>query len=85
MATEPRYWFPAKRYGWGWGLPSAWQGWVVLLSFVVLLLFGLFMFPPDKQPGAFLALVVVSCVLLVAICWLKGEPPRWRWGGDKQP
>ena len=18
--------FPAKRYGWGWGLPSAWQG-----------------------------------------------------------
>jgi len=21
MQTEPEYWFPAKRYGWGWGIP----------------------------------------------------------------
>jgi hypothetical protein len=82
MTTEPRYWFRAKRYGWGWGLPSAWQGWVVLLSFVVLLVLGFFLFPPDDEPGTYLALVVVLSVLLVAICWLKGEPPRWRWGGD---
>lgn len=27
---QASYWFPAKRYGWGWGLPSSWQGWVVL-------------------------------------------------------
>jgi hypothetical protein len=20
--------------------------------------------------------------VLVAVCWWKGEPPRWRWGGD---
>ena len=26
-------WFPAKRYGYGWGLPSRWQGWVVMLVF----------------------------------------------------
>lgn len=25
-----KIWFPAKRYGWGWGLPVTWQGWVVL-------------------------------------------------------
>jgi len=24
----------------------------------------------------------VLSLLLVGICWLKGEPPRWRWGGD---
>lgn len=30
-ARNRKYWFPAKRFGWGWGLPSAWQGWVVLL------------------------------------------------------
>jgi hypothetical protein len=23
-----KIWFPAKRYGWGWGLPCCWQGWV---------------------------------------------------------
>jgi hypothetical protein len=27
-----RYWFPAKRYGWGWGLPVTWQGWAVLAA-----------------------------------------------------
>ena len=29
-----RYWFPAKRYGWGWGPPATWQGWAVLAAFV---------------------------------------------------
>ncbi len=28
MSRQP-YWFPAKTYGWGWGLPVTWQGWVV--------------------------------------------------------
>jgi hypothetical protein len=27
--NEKTVWFIAKRYGWGWGLPCAWQGWVV--------------------------------------------------------
>ena len=30
MSNNKQYWFRAKRYGWGWGLPIAWQGWVVL-------------------------------------------------------
>jgi hypothetical protein len=33
-------WFPAKRYGWGWGLPVAWQGWVVLLAWLALFVGG---------------------------------------------
>ncbi len=28
---QHRYWFRSKRYGYGYGLPIAWQGWVVLL------------------------------------------------------
>lgn len=24
MDEFPHYWFPAKHYGWGWGLPTAW-------------------------------------------------------------
>lgn len=35
--TPPKYWFPAKQYGWGWGLPNAWQGWAVLAGFGLLL------------------------------------------------
>jgi drug/metabolite transporter (DMT)-like permease len=82
--TDPRYWFPAKRYGWGWGLPATWQGWAVLIAFVGLVAGGAFLLPPRKVLAAFLAYVAVLVVALVAVCWLKGEPPRWRWGeGDR--
>jgi hypothetical protein len=82
MQTEHKFWFPAKRYGWGWGLPGCWQGWLVFAAFVGLLVVGAFVFPPGTEPGLFLAYVFVLCALLVAVCWLKGEPPRWRWGDD---
>ncbi len=32
MSVEKKYWFPAKRYGWGWGIPNVWQGWLVLFG-----------------------------------------------------
>ena len=84
MPSAKKYWFPAKRYGWGWGWPSSWQGWVVLCTFIALVALGSFVFPPDKQLGLYLAYVGALSVLLIAICWLKGEPPRWRWGGDER-
>jgi hypothetical protein len=55
---------------------------MVLVAFVVLLVLGSIIFPPHKQIGSYLAYVAVLGVLLTGICWLKGEPPRWRWGGD---
>lgn len=79
-----RYWFPAKRYGWGWGLPSTWEGWAVLAAFIALIVLDTLLFPPRKVLGAYIAGVVGLSVLLVAVCWLKGEPPRWRWGDDDQ-
>ena len=36
-----KIWFPAKCYGLGWGLPVAWQGWVVLVGYLILLLAGM--------------------------------------------
>ena len=81
MSSEKKYWFPAKRYGWGWGIPSSWQGWVVLCAFVALLALGALVVPPDRQPGWYLGFVGVCSVVLIAVCWLKGESPRWRWGG----
>jgi hypothetical protein len=82
MSDRPTYWFPAKRYGWGWGLPSSWQGWLVLAAFAALSAAGFFVFPPKEKPGALFAYVVAFIGLLIAICWLKGAPPRWRWGKD---
>jgi hypothetical protein len=74
------YWFPAKRYGWGWGPPSAWQGWVVLFGYVVLVLGGIPLVQASSGSGAYLAYVLGLTAALIAVCWFKGEPPRWRWG-----
>jgi hypothetical protein len=82
MQAEPEYWFPAKRYGWGWSLPNTWQGWAVLAAFVGLLVVGSVVLPPAKHFGLFLAYVAMLCALLIGVCWLKGEPAGWRWGGD---
>jgi hypothetical protein len=80
MPDEPTYWFPAKRYGWGWGLPLTWQGWVVLAAFVVLIALGVVFLLPWAGLLFLYAYVAVLIVALVAVCWWKGEPPRWRWG-----
>jgi hypothetical protein len=83
MRPEHKYWFPAKRYGWGWGVPRAWQGWLILAGFAGLAVAGSFLFSPGKEPGRYLVYIAVLCGLLIGVCWLKGEPPRWRWGNDE--
>ncbi|WP_233856376.1 hypothetical protein [Paraburkholderia sp. HD33-4] len=82
MSPLHEYWFPAKRYGWGWGFPVRWQGWVTLLAYFVLLGAVVFLFQPVGHPLTFALLVALLTAALVAVCWLKGEPPRWRWGKD---
>jgi len=79
-AAESKYWFPAKRYGWGWGPPRTWQGWLVLLGFFALLVAGAFVFLPKLQTGYFLVYTMVLVAGLIAVCYVTGEPPKWRWG-----
>ena len=80
MSAEEKYWFPAKRYGWGWGAPTRWQGWAVVALFLGLLAAGAFIFPPQFERASYIAYDLVLFALLIGVCWLKGEPPRWRWG-----
>jgi hypothetical protein len=82
MTTEKKIWFRAKRYGWGWGMPTCWQGWAVLIVYGALLAGGVHFFLEHQNGPYFAAYVGVISAGLVAICWFKGEPPRWRWGRD---
>ena len=81
-ATGCEYWFPAKRYGWGWGFPITWQGLLVFAGYTLLLVVGAFELPPKGMLAAYLIYVTVLSLALLCVCWLKGEPPRWRWGAD---
>ena len=76
--TRP-IWFAAKRYGWGWGLPVAWQGWVVLAVWLGVVVAGA-SFLAGRHWGGFAIFMALMAALLVGICYAKGESPRWRWG-----
>jgi len=74
-----RYWFPAKRYGWGWGPPATWQGWVVLITWLAVFI-PISYWLVLRSVTLFLLFEAVMIAAIIAICYAKGEPPRWRRG-----
>lgn len=80
---DKKIWFPAKKYGWGWGPPCVWQGWAVMAGFIVVLS-GTALFLMPKHPLAWGGCVVIASAINLAIVYAKGEKPHWRWGnGDR--
>jgi hypothetical protein len=83
--TNNKLWFRAKRYGWGW-YPASWEGYtvfVVLIGLMVLNFLRLNMGAPDVSNSTILTFVAEAIGLLIilyAVCYAKGEKPRWRWG-----
>jgi hypothetical protein len=78
MAAVPRYWFRAKAYGFGWGLPCTWQGWLVALVWLGAFIDGSLLLRGHGAARALFSLVMIA--LILGISYLKGEPPQWRWG-----
>jgi hypothetical protein len=80
--TKP-LWFKTKKYGWGW-TPSTWQGWLVILVYLGLVLgISWQMGSTPEMPLFFLPQTILLTALLLVICYATGEPPRWRWGDDE--
>jgi len=48
----------------------------VLVGFIALLTAASFRFPPGRNTPAFAASIIGLSVLVIAICWWKGEPPE---------
>ena len=78
--NEKKAWFPTKRYGWGWGPPCSWQGWVVLVIWAIMIFVGLLHL--KNHPVISIIYLFVLIIALLIVCLLKGEKPHWRWGKD---
>jgi hypothetical protein len=79
-----KLWFKAKRYGWGW-YPSSWEGWLVLFVYCVFLFLNFrridaFSHSASDTLRPYFIQLLFATAVLVAIAYVKGEPPRWRWG-----
>lgn len=78
MADRPE-WFAPKRYGYGAGLPIAWQGWTVLGVFMAIVT-GAGLLLKDK-PGLAATIVfpALAGLLIITARTTRGGW-RWRWG-----
>lgn len=81
------YWFKSKLYGWGW-TPATWQGWLVLVIFIVLVYFQFKNIDANSHSASdtlinFLPRAGLSILAFIIICLAKGEKSRWRWGSKK--
>ena len=77
-------WFRAMRYGWGW-VPATWQGWLTLIIYIAGMVKLYFFFDGALHelvnPLAFFIPAAFALTgILIAICYVTGEKPRWRWG-----
>jgi len=85
------YWFKAKLYGWGW-TPAQWQGWCVVLVYVLLILTLVMTresdIPGDPMSGSnfltFALPIIILTIIFITIAYKKGEKPRWQWGLPKE-
>jgi len=72
-------WFAPKRYGYGAGLPIAWQGWALLAAYLALV--GAVIFFLDRWPAAAAGLILALSLLLMLISARTTRGGwRWRWG-----
>ncbi|NCN25420.1 hypothetical protein COT94_01910 [Candidatus Falkowbacteria bacterium CG10_big_fil_rev_8_21_14_0_10_37_14] len=74
-------WFKRKTYGWGW-TPITWQGWLVVVVAIVLIIVGGYVGDTDDAPGATFLGAMLAIVVMFIFGYWKGERPRWQWGND---
>ncbi len=81
MSDRPE-WFAAKRYGLGAGFPMAWQGWVLTLVYLAIVVGGALLLA-ERSPWAFgsITFTVTAIFLLIAARTTRGGW-RWRWGNE---
>ena len=79
LFMEKGPWFRAKRFGYGAGLPFKWQGWVLLLSHMALII-GIAVLLADRP------MLMLPLVLFVAFAPMPIYAARteggWKWRND---
>ena len=78
---EDGAWFRPKRFGYGAGLPIAWQGWAMLGIHIAVILLGTLLF--KRQPAIMLVWVLGFALVPMPLYAAKTRG-GWKWrGGGK--
>jgi hypothetical protein len=79
MSDGPE-WFAPKRYGYGSGLPISWQGWALLIGYLVLIGVAGLLIPRIAIMGYASILVMLTVAFIVIVARTTKGGWRWRWG-----
>jgi hypothetical protein len=75
-------WFRVKRYGFGAGWPCSWEGWALVIGFLVVVMTSSLVLV-ERNPGLHLGVVLASTAIVLVVSWRKSDGPwKWRWGRD---
>lgn len=79
--ASEQIWFPSRRYGFGWGMPFAWQGFVIYGVFFLVIALTVIVIGGSTHSfsDALIGLVPTVGLLvgtLIAICYRYGEKPN---------
>lgn len=78
MTDKKTVWFPAKKTGIGWEKPTAWQGWLVQISYLCVVGLISYLVDPKEELTRWAIMVSLSTLILLSIYYLKGEAPNWK-------
>jgi hypothetical protein len=80
MSDDGPEWFAPKRFGYGSGLPIAWQGWAITIVFMAVAVATALLYS-GRPIVVFAILVPLTAMLLVITAKTTRGGWRWRWGG----
>lgn len=74
-----KYWFRAKRYGYGW-VPCTWQGWLVVVVYIVLMTLNAFRLEhkfgeSNEAIPHIIIQALIMTTILIYISYKKACPP----------
>lgn len=81
MSDDDDAWFAPKRIGYGAGLPIAWQGWALMIGYILLIaLAGLIL------PYTIIGYISVIAMLTVPFLVIVARTTRggWRWRSGEE-
>ena len=70
-------WFRVKKHGYGVGLPSAWQGWLLLIGYIGAVVLSAVL---HSEGLALIVLLLLTPVVVAVAYWRSDAEWRWRNG-----
>ena len=82
LFNDAKPWFRPKMFGYGAGLPIAWQGWV-LVAVHLALIGGITLLLRDRPLALIVATMTVALLPLPIYAARTEGGWHWRWGNDQ--